>query len=130
MDYRHIANALTVYATVGHQNIRHLEYNLKHHGDHLERSYADFIGCYFKTYEAVWKIFIGNKGNDTKADIQGYSLDKDIKRQNFSEHTYTILQSVILLHRLIEKEHSVNQFQIQPRIFWICKTTFFYFLLI
>jgi hypothetical protein len=80
-----------------------MEYNLQNHGDHLERSYADFIQTYFRTYEAVWKIFIGNKGNDIKADIEDYPLDKNIKRQNFSEHTYTVLQSVILLHRLIEK---------------------------
>src|SRR5687768_11736304 len=80
-----------------------MEYNLKDHGDHLERSYADFILTYFKAYEVVWKMFIGNKGNDIKADIEGYPLDKNIKRQNFSEHTYTVLQSVILLHRLIEK---------------------------
>lgn len=80
-----------------------MEYNIKEHGDHLERSYVDFIRTYFKTYEAVWKIFIGNKGNDIKGDIEGYPVDKNIKRQNFSEHTYTVLQSVILLHRLIEK---------------------------
>ncbi|MBX9893176.1 MAG: hypothetical protein K2Y12_12710 [Chitinophagaceae bacterium] len=80
-----------------------MEYNLQYHGDHLERSYFDFIQTYFKTYEAVWKIFIGNKGDDTKADIEGYSTEKNIQRQKFSEHTYTILQSLILLKRLIDK---------------------------
>ena len=49
----------------------HTEYNLKEHGDHLEQAYVDFILSHFRTYEAVWKIFIGNKGNDTKADING-----------------------------------------------------------
>lgn len=80
-----------------------MEYNLKEHGDHLERNYSDFIRKYFNNYEDVWKIFIGNKGNDTKAEIVGISIDLDTKRQNFSEHTYTILQSLILIHRLIEK---------------------------
>lgn len=81
-----------------------IEYNLKEHGDHLEKAYVDFICSHFRTYESVWKIFIGNKGNDTKADIRGYPADKDFQRQKFSEHTYTVLQSVILLHRLIDKD--------------------------
>jgi len=81
-----------------------MEYNLKEHGDHLETKYANFIRTHFRTYESVWKIFIGNKGNDIKADIQGYPEDKNILRQKFSEHTYTVLQSVILLNRLIEKD--------------------------
>lgn len=80
-----------------------MEYNLKIHGDDLEKSYSEFILTHFKTYEAVWKMFIGNKGNNIKADIENYPLDKDLKRQKFSEHTYTVLQSVILLHRLIDK---------------------------
>lgn len=88
----------------------HMDYNLKEHGDHLEKSYYDFIQTNFRTYEGVWKIFIGNKGNDTKADIRGYPIDKDLQRQKFSEHTYTVLQSVILLHRLIDKGIFSKQF--------------------
>lgn len=81
-----------------------MEYNLREHGDSIERVYSDLIYKYFRTYEDVWKLYIGNKGNDTKADIPGYSKEREEKRQNFSEHTYTILQSVVLLHRLITNE--------------------------
>ena len=70
----------------------------------LEREYADFILTYFKTYEDTWKLYIGNKGNDIKSNIAGYSNDREEKRQIFSEHTYTILQSLILLKRLIDKD--------------------------
>lgn len=83
-------------------------YNLKEHGDALEKEYADFILTYFKTYEETWKLYIGNKGNDTKSDITGYSNDREEKRQKFSEHTYTILQSLILLNRLIDKDIFTN----------------------
>ena len=80
-----------------------MEYNLKEHGDPLEKSYEEFICTYFKTYESIWKIFVGNKGNNIKADIVGFSEEKDAKRQQFWEHTYTVMQSVILLTRLINK---------------------------
>lgn len=80
------------------------EYSLKKHGDPLEKEFSKFIGQYFRTYESVWKIFIGNKGNNTKADIENYPSDRERKRHEFSEHTYTILQSLILLERLSKKE--------------------------
>ena len=70
----------------------------------MEQEFSKFIQTNFRTYEEVWKIYIGNKGNDTKAEIEGYPSERETKRQKFSEHTYTILQSVILLQRLIEKE--------------------------
>jgi len=89
-------------------------YNLKEHGDPLEKEYADFIHAYFRTYEEVWKLYIGNKGNNTKADIPGYPNEREMKRQTFSEHTYTILQSVILLHRLISKDSFINATFITP----------------
>ncbi len=88
-----------------------MEYNLKEHGDSIERAYSNLIQSNFGTYEDVWKLYIGNKGNDTKADIIGYSKEREEKRQKFSEHTYTILQSVILLHRLItNKKFALLQF--------------------
>jgi len=77
-----------------------MKFSIKIHGDSLERTYSDFILRNFNTYESVWSIYIGNKGNNTKADLDGYPYEE--KRQSFSEHTYTILQSVISLYRLID----------------------------
>lgn len=81
-----------------------MKYNIGEHGDALEREYHGFINTYFKTYQIVWQLYIGNKGNDKKADIVNYPQNRNTYRQKFSEHTYTILQSLILLHRLIEKD--------------------------
>lgn len=81
-----------------------MPYNIKNHGDILERTYSDFIMKNFPTYEKVWQLYIGNIGNDSKAEIQNYPADRDVKRQAFSEHTYTVLQSVILIFRLLEKK--------------------------
>lgn len=81
-----------------------MEYSLKKHGDPLELTFSDFIATHFRTYEEVWKIYIGNKGNDIRAQIENYPKERELKRQKFSEHTYTILQSLISLQRLIDKE--------------------------
>ena len=81
-----------------------MKYNLKDNGDLLEKTYSDFIVPHFPTYEKVWQLYIGNIGNNTKAKIPGYPLEREEKRQKFSEHTYTILQSVILMNRLLEKK--------------------------
>lgn len=90
-----------------------MEYNLKEHGDHLEKKYYDFIQINLPTYELVWKLYIGNKGDDTKADITNYSPDRDKKRQQFSEYSYTILQSVIALNRLTESSFLEQKFENQ-----------------
>ncbi len=80
------------------------EFNIKEHGDQLEREYADFLQKHFKTYVATWKLYIGNRGDNTKSKIADYPSERDEKRQQFSENTYTILQSLILISRLIEKD--------------------------
>lgn len=79
-------------------------YNLKDHGDKLEKLYHEFITEQISTYENVWRTYIGNRGNDTRAIITNYPKDREEKRISFSEHTYTVLQSVILLKRLIESK--------------------------
>jgi hypothetical protein len=80
-----------------------VKYNIKNHGDLLEKTYSTFITDYFPTYEKVWQIYIGNIGNDTKAEIPGYTSEREKSRQAFSEHTYTILQSLVSIHKLLEK---------------------------
>jgi hypothetical protein len=79
-----------------------MKYLLKNHGDALEKSYASFINDYFNIYELVWQNYIGNDGNNLIATITGYDSERNKKRKEFSEHTYTILQSIILLNRLVE----------------------------
>ena len=81
-----------------------MTFNVKDHGDSLEKEFSTFIQTEFPTYEAVWKLYIGNRGNDNKALITGYSSNRDEMRQKFSEHTYTIFQSLISIRRLIINE--------------------------
>ncbi len=81
-----------------------MKYSLEAHGDALEKKYLEFIKNYFPTYEKVWQVYIGNVGNNAKAEIPGYPEERNNKRQAFSEHTYTILQSLILMYRLIERK--------------------------
>jgi hypothetical protein len=79
-----------------------MEYNVQDHGDILEHEAVDFIRTYIPYYEHVWKTYIGNKGNARKADIPNYAFDE--KRQKFSEHTYTVLESSYFLHKISESK--------------------------
>jgi hypothetical protein len=79
-----------------------MKYTLNNNGDALEKAYSNFINDNFKTYELVWQNYIGNYGNNIIAPIKGYDIERNKKRKEFSEHTYTILQSIILLMRLVE----------------------------
>jgi len=81
-----------------------MKYDIKIHGDSLEKEFYEFINTNFSTYTKVWQLYIGNRGNNIKASIEGYPTDRDQKRQEFSEHTYTILQSVVVLSRLTTNE--------------------------
>lgn len=80
-----------------------MNYILKQHGDSLEKEYADFISTYFDSYEAVWKLYIGNNGKNTRATIKNYPASREHQRVRFSENTYTILQSVICLYRITQR---------------------------
>lgn len=79
-----------------------MKYTLKNNGDSLEKAYEKFLNDNFKTYELVWQNYIGNDGNNSIASIPGYDSERNKKRKEFSQHTYTILQSIILIKRLVE----------------------------
>jgi hypothetical protein len=74
-----------------------MEYNFKQNGDPIEQHYAEFVNNYFPTYEQVWKIYIGNKGNDIRSEIKDYPPEREEQRKKFSEDSYTILLSVLCL---------------------------------
>jgi uncharacterized protein YkvS len=85
-----------------------MKHTLRNNGDALEKAYSNFINDNFKTYEIVWQNYIGNDGNNVIATIIGYDSERNKKRKEFSEHTYTILQSIILLKRLVEKYEGLD----------------------
>jgi hypothetical protein len=77
-------------------------FQIKEHGDALEKVAADFIKQTIPYYELVWQIYIGHKGDGTKADMPDYPFVG--KRNRFSQHTYTILESAYLIHTIIESK--------------------------
>lgn len=81
-------------------------YTLKEHGDLLEKESAEFVERYLINYENIWKTYIGNKGNNTKADIDNYAFDE--KRQSFWESCYTILESSYLSYNIVKSGVFMN----------------------
>jgi L-rhamnose mutarotase len=79
-----------------------MEYSLKLHGDSLEKHATTFVSCFLNNYEEIWKMYIGNKGNQTKATISKYSDDE--KRQKFWENCYTVLESSFLSYNIATSE--------------------------
>lgn len=75
------------------------EYDVKLHGDYLEQEASDFIRNSFPNYELVWKIYIGNRGNETKAIIPKYKDEE--KRQKFAECSYTVLESMFMASEIL-----------------------------
>ena len=75
-------------------------YNLKEHGDPLEKAAIVFIQEKIPCYEDVWQIFVGNKGNSIIANIPNFPYTED--RINFAENSYTALESSFILHQLIK----------------------------
>jgi hypothetical protein len=89
-----------------------MKYNVSDHGDILEVESCEFIRSNIPYYESVWQTYIGNKGNAIKADIPDYPFEE--KRQRFSEHTYTVLESSYILYKINDNkifEKEINSFQ-------------------
>jgi hypothetical protein len=72
------------------------EYDVSRHGDSLEKFASNFIRNRFPNYELVWKSFIGNKGNQTMANIPKYLDNK--KRRNRALHKELFGNDLSVLH--------------------------------
>ena len=79
-----------------------MRYTIKENGDLLEKEAATFIANKFLNYELVWKIYVGNTGNATIAEIPNYP--DEAKRVNFAEHSYTVLESSFIIHKILESK--------------------------
>ncbi len=77
-----------------------MEYNINDHGDALEKKAQFFISQYIPNYEAVWKIYIGNTGKAERAQLPNYSNES--KRLNFSEESYSLLESSFIAYELLQ----------------------------
>jgi hypothetical protein len=78
-----------------------MTYTVLEHGDILEREGAQLIADKFPNYEFVWQIYIGNKGNNSMAEMPNYP--DPIKRKHFAENSYTVLESVIIIDHILKE---------------------------
>lgn len=81
-----------------------MTYTLKLNGDLLERKAASFIQTHLNNYEILWAIFIGNDGTNTIAKMPSISNELQINRKLFSQHHYTVLESLYFMHLIAEDE--------------------------
>ncbi len=85
-----------------------MTYTLRINGDSLEKEAADFVETNLPNYEILWKAYIGNDGTNTMAKMVGISDGLQEKRKLFSQHHYTILESLYFMHLLAEDERNSN----------------------
>lgn len=81
-----------------------MTYTLMHHGDLLEKEAATFVQIHLHNYQILWAAFIGNDGTNTMANMPSISNDLQIKRKLFSQHHYTVLESLYFMHLIAEDE--------------------------
>ncbi|MBK8241891.1 MAG: hypothetical protein IPK88_00575 [Saprospiraceae bacterium] len=84
-----------------------MQYDLEKHGDSFEKNVFGFIREKIPAYEENWKLYIGHRGKGRMAEITGLSEVEEKERVNFSQHHYTILESIYLMH-LISKDDIFN----------------------
>jgi hypothetical protein len=93
-----------------------MEWTLTDHGDFLEKRYAQFIEERLPSYSLTWRSFIGNDGTAQMAKMCIKSIggstsmpkEAEFLRKQLSQHHYTILESLILLDHIIQKNFQVN----------------------
>jgi hypothetical protein len=89
-----------------------MTYTIQEHGDILEKKAAKLISTRFPFYERVWQTYIGNRGNESMASIPEYP--NDIKRKDFAENSYTVLESAYMIERLLDTrifENPISSFE-------------------
>lgn len=81
-------------------------YTVKDHGDIVEKAAAQLIGEKFPNYELVWQTYVGNKGNNTIAELPNYPNEG--KRKDFAEHSYTVLESAFIINQILSSKTFEN----------------------
>lgn len=79
-----------------------MTYNIQDHGDVLERAAVQLIREKFVQYELVWQLYIGNKGTNMIAELPNYPDEE--KRKNFAENSYTTLESVFIVDKILKSK--------------------------
>lgn len=79
-----------------------MTYLIDKDGDALEKAAGTFIKEHLINYEKVWQLYIGHDGLGQRAKMPMY--DKEDMRQSFSEHTYTMLESLFSVFRIAQRD--------------------------
>jgi hypothetical protein len=96
-----------------------MEYKLESHGDWLEKEAYKFIHSSIPTYELIWQRFIGHKGNGKMADMEKIEESDEKIRMDFSEHHYTVLESLYFMKRIVDDESErkeINSFDLYRKV--------------
>jgi len=79
-------------------------FDIRSHGDFLEKQLADLICGQLSGYVKIWSEYIGNDGRNRLAGMVGLSEEDDInKRKLFSQYHYTCLESIICMSQNVEE---------------------------
>ena len=82
-----------------------MEWTLAERGDGLEKIAASFIAQNIPAYEEIWKRYIGHIGGGKMASMQtSPSPEVETQRIHFSEHHYTILESLYFMQKISDEE--------------------------
>ena len=86
-------------------------YTINKHGDWLEQHASDFIISNIPAYELIWQNFIGHQGNGSMAVMNNITEEDEEIRQHFSQHHYTILESIYFMQLIVLDESNTKQIQ-------------------
>lgn len=84
-----------------------MTYSIEKHGDILERQAAKLVNQKIPNYELVWQLYIGNKGNNSMAEMPNYP--DDYKRKGFAENSYTVLESIYIIEQILKSKIFENE---------------------
>jgi hypothetical protein len=79
-----------------------MAWNIKLHGDKIEKENFDFIQSRIPFYSSLWEKYIGNDGSNHLAEIKNITKEDNLIRRKISLHNYTCLESILMLKYIIE----------------------------
>lgn len=84
-------------------------FDIKKHGDLLEKVYSDFIQSRLSGYNKIWSNFIGNDGTSKMPEIEKLNEKEQEKRKHFSQYHYTCLESIICLYEIVQEADNLSR---------------------
>lgn len=106
-----------------------MNWNIKDHGDPLEKECSDFISLNIPTYNEFWSLYVGND-NGKPALIEGFSPKLNMERLYVAQWNYTLLRNIYatqtIYNRNINGEMENGKYPIEQEKDYILSTHLFY----